>query len=87
MSAEELTRVERVEDDLSKVGLVVAEGVRAVEIAAIVLLALLVCSPLMILAVIVLVPALAMLAVVALAAAVIGLPVVAVRRLRRHRTA
>ncbi len=86
MSADDFTSVERAEDELSKVGLVAAEGVRALEIAAIVLLALLVCSPLMILAVIVLVPAFAMLAVVALVAAVVALPVMAVRRLHRHRS-
>jgi hypothetical protein len=63
------------------VGPAVAEALRAVELAAIALLALLVCPPLLILTVAVIVPAIAVAAVVG----AIALPVLAVRRFHRHR--
>ena len=59
MSEEPLTFVERSEDELSRVSLVAGETLRAAEVSVIALAALLVCPPLLILAVIVVVPALA----------------------------
>jgi hypothetical protein len=75
--------LERVEEELSWAGLAVAETLRAVELAAIGLLVLLVCPPLFILAVVVIVPAIAVAAVVGM----IALPVLAVRHFHRHRAA
>lgn len=81
--ADARTLTERSEEELSWVGLAVADTIRAVELAIVALLALLVAPPLLILAVVVIVP-------VAVFAAVIGaiaLPVVAIRHLHRHHRA
>ena len=78
------TLLEHTEDELSKVGLVAGETIRAAEISVIALAALLFCPPLLILAVIVVVPAVAVAGVVALIACVIALPVFVVRHVRRH---
>jgi hypothetical protein len=80
MNATEPTAVERAEEELSLAGLVAAESIRAVELAAIGLAALLVCPPLLILAVIVVVPAVALAALVA----VFALPVLVVRHFHHH---
>jgi hypothetical protein len=87
MSEDPSTFVERSEDELSRVSLVAGETIRAAEISVIGLAALLVCPPLLILAVIVLVPALAVAGVVALVASLIALPVIVVRHVRRHHAA
>jgi hypothetical protein len=79
------TLLEHAEDDLSKVSLVAGETIRVAELSVLALVALLVCPPLLILAVIVLVPALAVAGIVALVACLIALPVLAVRHLRRRR--
>lgn len=84
MSEEPLTFVERSEDELSRVSLVAGETLRAAEVSVIALAALLVCPPLLILAVIVVVPALAVAGVVALIVCLIALPVYVVRHVRRH---
>jgi hypothetical protein len=76
---------ERSEEELSWAGLAIAETIRAVEVAVIALAALLVCPPLLILAVVVLVPAIALAVVVGTVVAMIALPVFVVRHLHRHR--
>jgi hypothetical protein len=78
------TFVEHAEDELSRAGLVAGETIRAAEISVVALAALLVCPPLLILAVIVVVPAVAVAGVVALIACLIALPVLAVRHVRRR---
>jgi hypothetical protein len=77
--------VERSEEELSWAGLAVAETLRAAELAAIAIGALLICPPLAILAVIVVVPTVAIALVVGAVAAVISLPVFVIRHLHRHR--
>jgi positive regulator of sigma E activity len=84
MSEDPPTFVERSEDELSRVGLVAAETVRAAEVSVIALAALLFCPPLLILVVIVVVPTVAVAGVVALVVSVIALPVFVVRHVRRH---
>jgi hypothetical protein len=76
------TFVEHAEDDLSRVGLVAGETIRVAELSVLALAALLVCPPLLILAVIVIVPALAVAGVVALVACLIALPLLVVRHVR-----
>jgi hypothetical protein len=78
------TFVEHAEDELSRVGLVAGETIRAAEVSVLALAALLVCPPLLILAVIVIVPAIAMAGIVALIACLIALPLYVVRHVRRH---
>ena len=86
MTGTQETTLEHIEEELSWAGLAVAYTLRAAEVALIVLIALLVCPPLMIATFVVVAP-LAILAVAAAAlAAVIALPVLVVRRLHRHRT-
>lgn len=65
-------------------GVAVAGGLRAIEVAAIVLVGLLVCPPLAILVVVVAVPILATALVLGLLAAVLATPYVLVRHLRGH---
>ena len=77
--------LERAEEELSWVGLAVAETLRAAELAAIALIALLVCPPLAILTVVVVVPLIALAVVIGAVAAVIALPVFVIRHLHRHR--
>jgi hypothetical protein len=62
-----------------------AATVRAVEVAAVVLLALLVCPPLFILVVVVAVPLVALVALVAAAAAIVAVPYRLARHLRGRR--
>src|SRR5262245_48009039 len=76
--------VEHLEQDALDAGYAAAGAIRGVEIAAIVLLGLLICPPLAILAVVVVVPLLAIGLVVGLLAAVVTVPYVIVRRLRGH---
>ena len=59
-------------------------GLRIVEIAAVTLLGLLVCPPLLILATVVAVPLIAIALVVGAVVAAIAVPVALVRRVRRH---
>jgi len=70
-----------VEEDAALAGLAAGETLRAVEVAAVVLLGLLVCPPLAILAVVVIVPLL----VLAVVVAVLSVPYLVVRHLRGHR--
>jgi hypothetical protein len=66
-------------------GLAVGGSLRAVEVAAFVLIGLLVCPPLAILAVVVAVPVLVIALVLGLIAAILSLPYLIVHRLRGHR--
>src|SRR4051812_9267620 len=77
-------RQEEIEHLALEADVAVAGGLRAVEIAAVVLVGLLVCPPLTILVVVVAVPLLMSAAVVALVAAVLVTPYVLVRHLRGH---
>jgi hypothetical protein len=81
MSVTEPTSLERSEEALTWAGLAAAETLRAAELAAIALAALLVCPPLLILLVIVVVPSAALAGLVAL----VALPVLVVRHFHRHR--
>jgi Flp pilus assembly protein TadB len=76
----EPTRAELGEDLFEVTG----GGVRVIEVGLVILLGLLVCPPLLILAVVVAVPAIAISAVVAAVAAAIVLPTLLVRRVRAH---
>jgi hypothetical protein len=74
--------VEKLEKDALVAGFAAAGALRAVEVAAVVLLGLLVCPPLAILVVVVVVPLLMIALVVALLAAVLTVPYLAVRHFR-----
>ena len=76
--------VEKLENDATLVGLAAAGAIRAVDVAAIVLIGLLVVPPLAILAAVVVFPLLAIALVGALLAAVFTIPYVLVQRLRGH---
>jgi hypothetical protein len=79
---EPLSSTERLEDDASRAGLAAAEGLRAVEVAAVVLLGLLVCPPLAILVFVVVVPLLALALVLGLLVAVVSTPYLLVHHFR-----
>jgi hypothetical protein len=72
------TRTEQLEEEAALAGVVGAESLRAVEVAAVVLLGLLVCPPLAILAVVVVVPLL----LIGLVVAVLSAPYLLVHHLR-----
>jgi hypothetical protein len=84
---EPLSPVEKLEDDASLAGLAAAEALRGVEIAAVVLLGLLVCPPLAILAFLVVAPLLGLGLAIGLIAAVVSVPFVIAHRLRARRRA
>lgn len=69
-----LSRTEKLEEQASLAGLAAAEGLRALEVAAIVLIGLLVCPPLAILVVVVVVPLFVAAIVLGLLAAVLTTP-------------
>jgi hypothetical protein len=73
---------EKLGEDAVLTGLVAAGALRGVEVAAVVLLGLLVCPPLAILAVVVVVPLLAIALIAALVAAVLTIPYLLVRHFR-----
>ena len=79
-----LTNVEKVEQDAARAELAAGGALRGVEVAAVVLLGLLVCPPLLILVVVVVAPLLAMALVLGLIAAVISAPYLLVHHLRGH---
>ena len=81
---EPLSTFEKVEQDASVAELAAGGALRGVEVAAVVLLGLLVCPPLLILAVVVVVPLLAMALVVGLIAAVVSAPYLLFHHLRGH---
>jgi len=74
--------IEKIEADAAVAELAVGEGLRAVEVAAVVLVGLLVCPPLAILAVVVVAPLLAIAVVLGLIAAVLSLPYLLVHHVR-----
>jgi hypothetical protein len=81
------SRAERLEEDAALAGVAAADGLRAVEVAAIVLIGLLVCPPLAILAVVVVVPLLAIALVLGLLVAVVTAPYLLFHHFRGHRRA
>jgi predicted membrane metal-binding protein len=81
---EPATPVEKLEQDALVTGYAAAGAIRGIEVAAIVLIGLLIVPPLAILAVVVVVPLLAIALVVALLAAVLTVPYLLVRHLRSH---
>jgi hypothetical protein len=83
-TSESHSTIETLEEDALVAGEAAADTLNAVEIAAFVLLGLLVCPPLAILVVVVVVPLAAIALVVALVAAVLTVPYVIVQRLRGH---
>jgi hypothetical protein len=76
---------EEVEEAALFAGLAVAGALRAIEVFAVVLLALLVCPPLLILVVVVVVPLVAIALLLALVSATLAAPYLLVRHLRGHR--
>ena len=81
-----LSPVEKLEEEASLAGLAVAEGLRGIEVAGVVLIGLLVCPPLAILAFLVVVPVLVAALVLGLIVAVLSTPYLIVHHLRaRHR--
>jgi len=81
---EPLSTAEKIEEDASLAGLAAAEALRGVEVAAVVLLGLLVCPPLAILVVLVVVPLLVTALVLGLLAAVVSTPYLLVHHFRGH---
>jgi hypothetical protein len=75
---------EKLEEDAALAGLAAGEALRAVEVAAVVFLGLLVCPPLAILAVVVVVPILVTALVLGLLAAVLSTPYLLVHHFRGH---
>jgi hypothetical protein len=78
------SRIEKLDQDAVLTGLAVAVAVRGLEVAAIVLLGLLVVPPLAILLVVVVVPLVAVALVIALLAAVLTVPYLLVQHSRSH---
>jgi hypothetical protein len=83
---EPLSQSEEIEEATSLPVLASGVALRGIEIAAAVLLALLVCPALFILVVVVIVPLVATVVAVSLVAAVFAIPYLLVRRLRGHRS-
>jgi hypothetical protein len=79
-----LSPTEKIEEDASVAVLAAGDGLRAVEVAAVVLLGLLVCPPLAILAVLVVVPLAVMALGLGLLAAVLSAPYLLVHHFRSH---
>jgi hypothetical protein len=80
-----LSHSEKLEEDAELAGVAAAGALRAVEVAAVVLLGLLVCPPLAILVVLVVVPILVTAIVLGLLAAVLATPYLLVQHFRGHR--
>jgi hypothetical protein len=81
---EPLSSAEKLEEDASLAALAAGEALRAVEVAAVVLLGLLVCPPLAILVFVVVVPLLVTGLVLGLVAAVLSTPYLLVHHFRGH---
>jgi hypothetical protein len=79
-----LSTTEKLEQDASFAGTAVADALSAVEIAAVVLIGLLVCPPLAILTVVVVVPLLAIAMVLGLIVVVLSIPYLLVHHFRGH---
>lgn len=78
------SRAEHLEQDAALAGVAAAETLRGVEVAAVVILGLLVCPPLAILAVVVVVPLLAIALVLGLIVAIVSAPYLLVHHFRGH---
>ena len=83
-NAYELSPTEKLEEDAALAGVAAAEGLRAVEVAAVVLVGLLVCPPLAILVFLVVAPLLIAALVLGLVAAVLSTPYLLVHHFRGH---
>jgi hypothetical protein len=81
---ERVSRTEKLEEDAQLAGVAVDGSLRAFEVAAVVLVGLLVCPPLAILVVLVVVPILVTAVVLALLAAILGTPYLLVQHFRGH---
>jgi hypothetical protein len=81
---DQLAPAEKLEEDAELAGVAAAGTLRAVEVAAVVLLGLLVCPPLAILVVLVVVPILVTALVLGLLAAVLSTPYLLVHHFRAH---
>jgi hypothetical protein len=81
---EPYSATERVEEVASDIGVAGGLTLRAVEVGALVLIALLVCPPLFILVVVVVVPLVALTVLVSLVAAVLATPYLIARHVRGH---
>ena len=79
-----LSATESFEEEASLAGVAAAEGLRAVEVAAVVIIGLLVCPPLAILAFLVVVPVLVLALVLGLLYAVVATPYLLVHHFRGH---
>lgn len=79
---EPLSHAEKLEEDAALAGLAAGGGLRAVEVAAAVVIGLLVCPPLAILVVVVVVPVLVVALVLGLLAAVVTTPYLLVQHFR-----
>jgi hypothetical protein len=79
-----LSTAEKLEEEASLAGVAAAGGLRAVEVAVVVLLGLLVCPPLAILAFLVVAPLLVLALVVGLVVAVLSTPYLLVHHFRGH---
>ena len=82
--SEQLSHAERLEQDAVLAGEALAGGLGAVEVAAVVLLGLLICPPLAILAFLVVAPLLVAALVLGLIAAVVSTPYLLVHHFRGH---
>jgi hypothetical protein len=78
------SRAAMLEEDAGRAAEAVAGGLRATEVALVVVIGLLVCPPLAILVVVVVVPVLVLALVLGLLAAVLSTPYLLVHRLRGH---
>jgi hypothetical protein len=81
---EPYSRAEQLEEDAALAGLAAGEALRAVEVAAVVLLGLLVCPPLAILAFLLVVPVLVTAIVLGVLVAVLSTPYLLVHHFRGH---
>ena len=82
---EPLSPTAKLEEDAELGAVAAAEGLRAVEVAAVVLIGLLVCPPLAILVFVVVAPLLVAALVLGLVAAVLSIPYLLVHHFRGHR--
>ena len=81
---DQITTAEKLEHDAELAGTAAAGGLSAVEVAAVVLLGLLVCPPLAILVVVVVVPLLVIALVLGLLVAIVSTPYLLVHHFRGH---
>ena len=78
------SRTEKLEEDATLAGVAISGALRALEVAAVLFVGLLVCPPLAILVVLVVIPILVSAIALALLAAVLGTPYLIVQHFRGH---